>query len=141
MSLAGTQLRARDVAELAYQAGWRDKNLILSVAIAHAESAFYTEAYNDQNPDGSIDRGLWQINSVHIGETVGGVKVTAENLFDPAYNARVAHDLVYKNRSYTFNAWSAYTNLAYRQYLDGAIQGVANMWRLNFGIPIQAGTR
>lgn len=136
MSLAGTKLLGRDVAKLAYQAGWRDKNLLLAVAIAHAESSLYTKAYNDQNPDGSIDRGLWQINSVHLGETVNGTKITETNLFDPAFNAEVAHDLVYKNRSYTFNAWAAYTSGAYEQYLDMAITNVGNMWRVQFGIPI-----
>jgi hypothetical protein len=136
MSLGGTKLLGRDVAKLAYQAGWRDKNLILAVAIAHAESSLYTRAENDQNPNGSVDRGLWQINSVHLGQVVNGQTVTAENLFDPAFNATVAHDLIYKGRSYTFNAWAAYSNGAYKQYLDMAITNVGNMWRVAFEIPI-----
>lgn len=136
MSLAGTKLLGRDVARLAYTSGWRDKNLILAVAIAHQESQFYDRAYNDRNPDGSTDYGLFQINSVHLGQVVAGREVTSDSLFDPAFNAQVAHDLVYKGRSYTFNAWVAYTSGAYEQYLGGAIGSVANMWRVQFGIPI-----
>lgn len=136
MALAGTKLLGRDVARLAYNAGWRDKNLILAVAIAHAESSLYTRAENDNNPDGSIDRGIFQVNSAWIGRVVDGKTIiTADNLFDPAFNAHVAH-MIYKGRSYTFDPWVAYTSGAYEEHLDAAIGNVGNMWRTEFGIPI-----
>ena len=38
-----------------------------AVAIAGCESGFKAHAYNPNNPNGTTDGGLWQINDVHNG--------------------------------------------------------------------------
>jgi hypothetical protein len=134
MPLLGTRLMPHEICQLARDAGWRDESLIICIAVCFAESSGYTKAYNDQNPDGSTDYGLMQINSVHIGQVIAGKTVTKDLLYDPAYNMAVAHEL-YKARSYTFRAWAAYTSDRYKLNLESAIKGVANYWRLQYGLP------
>lgn len=70
--------------------GRRDQ-LAIAIAIAMVESGGNPGAVNDKNRNGSIDRGLWQINSVHIGP--GGQlagKFSATDLLDADKNAAAA---------------------------------------------------
>lgn len=62
------------------QAGGNSANARMAAAIALAESGGNPNAVNDKNTNGSIDRGLWQINSVH----------GALSVLDPLANARAA---------------------------------------------------
>lgn len=57
-------LSATEVAQAAYGAGFRGGALVNAVAVAGAESGFVLGAVNN-NPNGTVDRGLWQINSIH----------------------------------------------------------------------------
>lgn len=50
-------------------------------AIAKTESGFNPRAVNAKNKNGSIDRGIMQINSIHLN-----ANLTAEDLFDPKIN-------------------------------------------------------
>ena len=70
------------VASLAKGAGFSGNALITALAIAKGESG-WREGASNRNTDGSVDRGLWQINSVH-----GGLST-----FDPAANARAAYKI------------------------------------------------
>lgn len=135
MPLEGDKLMQRDVAKLAYDAGWRGDNIVLVGAICAAESSRYTRAWNDQNPDGSTDRGLMQINSVHTGQVVDGKAITEENVFDPVFNMTIAYQL-YRGASYTFRPWAAYASGAYKDYLPEAITGAANATRIRFNVPL-----
>jgi hypothetical protein len=78
-------------------------NCELMIAIAKAESGLNAKAYNKNN-NGSEDFGLFQINSIH-GE---------DNLFDVDKNIAVAKK-IYDNQG--LNAWVAYQNNKYLQYL------------------------
>lgn len=53
-----------EVAALAYSAGFSRSELHTAVAVAYAESGGDPSAVN-RNRNGSVDSGLWQINSVH----------------------------------------------------------------------------
>lgn len=75
----------------------------LMVAIAKAESGMNPNAIN-HNRNGSVDRGLFQINSIH-----GFV-----NLEDPKTNIEAAKK-VYEKQGIT--AWAAYNNGSYKQFL------------------------
>lgn len=136
MPLQGKQLGGAEVASIHWFAGWRDENLIIANAVAYAESNFYTRAYNDQNSDGSVDRGILQVNSRHFGP--GGVfengPYTFDDMFDPKKNAEAAY-IIYKRSRYTFRPWAAYTSGRYTANLVKAIPNIANMWRLRYGIP------
>lgn len=39
-----------------------------AIAVAHCESGLRPTAYNGNNPNGTTDGGLWQINDVHNAE-------------------------------------------------------------------------
>jgi hypothetical protein len=75
-------------------------------AIALAESSGNPAAVN-HNTDGSTDRGLWQINSVH-----GSLST-----FDPMGNAKAAVKI---KSSQGLTAWVTYTSGAYRKFLSNA---------------------
>lgn len=136
MALLGEQLEGRQVALYLHEAGFTDERLITAVAICHAESDYFTEAINTDNPDGSMDYGLMQINSVHFGETVAGRTISEQSLYDPVFNCLVAHRL-YATRSYSFTDWASFTSGAYRQFQENAIKAVANMWRERYGLPLK----
>jgi len=76
----------------------------IAAAVAQAESGGNPGASN-KNSDGSIDRGLWQINSVH-----GSLSV-----FDPAANARAAIKI--SSNGTNWSPWVTYNTGAYRKYL------------------------
>jgi hypothetical protein len=76
-------------------------------AIAMAESSGRSNATN-YNTNGTTDRGLWQINSVH-----GYVPSTS---FDPLANARQAV-AVYNSQG--LKAWSTYNNGSYLKFTGG----------------------
>lgn len=67
MTLAGNQLSVGWALATSYHAGFRGKKLATAVAIMTGESDRYTAATH-LNDDGSTDRGLFQINSVHDGQ-------------------------------------------------------------------------
>jgi Lysozyme like domain len=131
MDEKGRHLPAREIAALCYRVGWRDADLLLiAVSVCIAEGNGYEHATHI-NADGSIDRGLWQIND-KAHPTVGD---------EAAYNASratlIAHG-VYMARGRTFNAWSAYQNGSYKgpRAMGYAFDGVANMLRERHGYPV-----
>ena len=79
----------------------------LAAAIALAESSGYVNATN-QNTNGSTDRGLWQINSVH----------GALSTYSPRANTRAA--IAISNNGTNWEPWTTYKTGAYRTYLGGA---------------------
>lgn len=74
------KLSRQDIESLWMQAGGNPQKASTASAIALAESGGDTDSKNDRNSNGTIDRGLWQINSVH-----GSLST-----FDPLSNARAA---------------------------------------------------
>lgn len=96
-----------DVARLARAAGFKGQALITAIAVAGAESGFRSHASN-RNTNGSIDRGYWQINSVH----------GSQSTFSPTGNARAAYAISSGGRNW--RPWVTYNTGAYRRYLDQA---------------------
>lgn len=78
-------------------------------AIALAESSGDPHASN-VNVDGSVDRGLWQVNSVNFD---------SPTLFNPRTNASWAIK-IYKQQG--LRAWTTYKTGAYRAYLQNGSQ-------------------
>jgi len=141
--LEGKQLLAREVARLAHNVGFRDKALLIAVAVCSAESSRYTEANNldadgnPTNPDGSVDYGLWQINSGHFGKTIGGILVDEAACLDPVANARIAFALQAAAGSWL--PWAAFASTAYLDYIEGAAIGIKNYWLERYDIPLGSG--
>lgn len=77
-----TQYTFTQLQDLWVQAGGNPQNKVMAAAIAEAESGGNSQSTND-NGGGSIDRGLWQINSGH-----GSLST-----YDPLGNARAAVQL------------------------------------------------
>jgi cell wall-associated NlpC family hydrolase len=82
------------------------------MAIAKAESGWRADAINDKNPNGSIDRGLFQINSIHKGNSW-----YPANPLDP-YQSAVAAFNIYKQQG--LNAWTVYKNKDYAKFMQAA---------------------
>jgi hypothetical protein len=115
-----------DLAQLWIDAGGNPALANTMAAIALAESGGQTGATN-KNTNGTIDRGLWQINSSHS-------QFNAQQLLnDPLYNAQAAVS-VFKSQGLT--AWTTYSSGAYRNFLAGA----ANAQYTGAG-PTYGGTR
>lgn len=75
---------ATDTARAAHDAGFPDGELVTAVAVAIAESGL-NERATHRNSNGSVDYGLWQINSVH-----NFPEITAGQWSDPKVNAQLA---------------------------------------------------
>src|SRR3990172_4029560 len=148
--LQGQQLQPREIASICYAAGWRDKNLIIAVAVCLAESQGYIRAYNDNlAADGetilSRDVGIFQINIP--ANKVGTPE--EERLYNPHYNVSRARTL-FESRG--FQPWVAYnTGIALNpawwrwsekqsawvgtgRYVHRATRGCANFYALEMKI-------
>lgn len=97
------------IAKIAYQVGWRGDDIGIAVAVAHAESGLKPTATN-LNTNGSVDYGLFQINSIHAAILARG------DWRDPLDNARMAF-MVWTDAGGSWQPWVTYNTGAYRQYL------------------------
>lgn len=93
--------------ELWREAGGRPALTNIMTAIALAESGGRRDAIGGPNPDGTYDRGLWQINDVH-GFNRNRL------ISDPLYNAQAA---VRIQESQGLEAWTVYRTGAYRTFM------------------------
>jgi hypothetical protein len=111
-------LTMKGVMTLAKNAGLPCDRLVLAGALAKAESGLYTNAYHDngpqppQCPNGSRDRGLWQINNCWWANYSDACA------YDATCNAKAMAAI--SNKGASFVLWSAYTNGSYKQYLAEA---------------------
>jgi hypothetical protein len=97
------------IALVANQAGFTGANLGIAVAVALAESGGNTDAVNTANSDGSTDRGLFQINSVHSDLLSSG------QWNNPNDNARMAYSVWHGQG---WQGWSTYNNGKYLLFLS-----------------------
>src|SRR5690606_2014218 len=105
-------------------AGFSGEDLVTITAIGMAESGCRPNASN-ANTNGSVDYGLFQINTVHGWPT--------SCLFDPTCNAQKAFELYKRRRSfrdcctYQAPACGGNGNASYRKYLGIARQAVSDL--------------
>jgi hypothetical protein len=99
----GEQLTASAVAALVRQVGFPSNMVGRMVCTAKWESSFYTRSTN-KNHNGTTDRGLFQINSIHMGHTKN-CPSSSSAIFDPLTNTRCALS-IYKMQG--INAWYGY---------------------------------
>jgi hypothetical protein len=90
------------------QAGGAPGAAPIAGAIAMAESGGNTTA-TDMDSNGSIDRGLWQINSVH----------GTQSTYDVMGNARAA--IAISNNGNNWTPWTTFNNGAYQQFLQANV--------------------
>lgn len=88
-----------------------DWDVSVAYAVCMAESRGNPNANNaGTNTDGTTDRGLMQVNSIHA-DMVGG---ELEKLYDPKTNLDVAYSL-YKASGW--KPWSTFNNKSYLAFL------------------------
>lgn len=86
------------------QAGGDPSKALMASAIAMAESRGETDA-TDHDSNGTVDRGLWQINSSHGHQST----------YDPLKNARAA--VAISDNGTNWGPWSTFGNGDYRQFM------------------------
>ena len=101
-------------ASAASSAGFPASVVPIMVAIAMAESSLNTTATHT-NSNGSVDYGLWQINTVNADALRLG------NWQDPATNARMAK-MIYDRQG--LKAWTVYNTGAYQKNVSAATGGL-----------------
>lgn len=97
------------VAQIAYQAGFRGEDLVTAVAIAHRESGWAPNIHGTEVDPSKVsgDRGLWQINSSNdAGLKAAGIINQPTDLFNPVINARAAYYLYSHEGNDFAPAWS-----------------------------------
>jgi hypothetical protein len=98
-------LTPQQIAQYAYNAGFRGAALNQAVAIAIAESGGRTDAYNPETAagtkNGSGSRGLWQIYGTAHPE------FNNSSAFDPQVNANAAFK-VFREAGNRFSPWSTF---------------------------------
>lgn len=90
------------------QAGGPPQVANVAAAVAMAESGGNSTA-TCVDSNGSVDRGLWQINSVH----------GAQSTYDIMGNARAAVNISSQGRNW--GPWTTFGSGAYRQFLQGNV--------------------
>lgn len=117
------QLTDQQVAQYAYDAGFRGNALTTATAVALAESHGDSGQVGDvglQNNTWGPSVGLWQIRSLNPGHgtaTEQAQRNQTANL-DPATNAQNAYALSHQGGN--FNPWSTYTSGAYQNFTNRA---------------------
>jgi Lysozyme like domain len=94
----------KELQELWIQAGGNPAYALIASAIAEAESSGNSGA-TDNDANGTTDRGLWQINSVH----------GAQSTYNPLANARAA--VAISNNGTNWTPWVTYNTGAYEEYM------------------------
>ena len=107
----------QNIATYAAQAGFTGTDLVISVAVALAESGGNARAYNPEKQAGTAtgkgSYGLWQIYLEAHPEFAN------QDLYDPQTNADAAFS-VYSKAGNSFSPWSTYNNGTYQSHLDVA---------------------
>ncbi len=129
-----TVVSDQQIAQSAYNAGFRGPALITAIAVAIGESHGNTTALNDRN---EFSVGLWQIN-VHGYlkqrlQQLGLVSWT--DLYNPDNNAKAAYKI--SNGGKKFGAWSVYKHNGHLKYMDRATAAAATV---NAPTPAVGGT-
>ncbi|AKU93750.1 hypothetical protein AKJ09_00414 [Labilithrix luteola] len=103
--LAGRRLSPSETAAHLRSAGFPENQIGRMVCTAKYESSFYERAQN-KNTNRSVDRGLFQINSIHLGGTPGcPARGASDALWNAATNAKCAY-AIFKLQGN--NAWNGY---------------------------------
>lgn len=118
-------LKPKKCTKAARQAGWRGSELVIATAISLAESGCNPDAVGTNPPtsgcpDGSRDRGAWQINDCYHPS------VSDECAFDLHCNADAAYQ-IYLDRDSTFQPWTTYNTRAFKYFLNEARRAVKNV--------------
>ncbi len=108
-------------------AGFPQSAIAMCIAIIMAESGGRPNAVNDKNSNGSTDRGLFQINSIHRA------LIDVPAVFDPLKNAQAALSISSNGTKWT--PWSTYNNGAYQKFMPQAQNAAGKAKKLSGSVP------
>jgi cell wall-associated NlpC family hydrolase len=116
--------KAVAVAQYAIKAGFRGVALLLAVEVSFAENGSHDpRLFSKPNKDGSIDRGLWQINDkAHPNYSDADMR-------DGLKNAKAAFKISDGGKNWT--PWTTFNNGAYYHYNKQANRAIVEAERLN----------
>ncbi len=111
-------------AKVGSQAGFSGNGLVTAVAVGMAESGCSPTASNSNGPtkgcpNGSVDRGLWQINSCYHPT------VSKNCAYDAQCNANAAYRI--SSGGSNWQPWVTYNNGRCKAYLDQARAAVGRL--------------
>lgn len=138
MPFEGRKINTKQALALCYEAGFRGRGLTKAVCVMNAESARYTRAYYT-NPSYSVDRGLFQINSVHANDPIftsdTSYATIPEAIFDVRNNVAYAFKL--SKGGTDWSPWMAYKSGKWRVFLPTVLAvKAAGLWWELVGSPI-----
>lgn len=130
----GVTLTSEQVAQIAYQVGFRGQALVMIVGLARRESGNRAGVHGTERPQNSLsgDRGLLQINYVHDDRLMRmGVYTSRQQLFDPVVNLKAAYVLSQQGSNFSpwtaaAGGWSATGSATHGVNLGAAQQAVNN---------------
>ncbi len=136
--IEGRRLEAEEIAGLLREAGVPEATVPKMVCTAYYESQWRDRSWNWRNGNGSIDRGLFQINSVHLKgayRTTSGERVPAglcsdlksDDLWDVAKNADCAQKIF---RQQGLGAWFGYQSHRRTRTVGGIRQIGCDVYKL-----------
>lgn len=111
-------LKAEEVAQALYKAGFRGDDLAKALAIAYRESHFNTNAFNGNSKTGDLSYGLYQINmkgALGSSRRQSQKLTTNEQLYDPDTNIRVLRNMYNWNKGHgrdPFYDWGPYKKMS-----------------------------
>jgi hypothetical protein len=114
---AKSALGTNDVAEICWDAGFRDTGLTKAIAVAWAESSFIPDRVNTKNSNGSIDYGLFQFNNRAHKE------VSKSTALDPRLAAKEAFRV--SKGGTDWHEWNGYQSPQYNNKLNEAKEATA----------------
>lgn len=112
-------LSATQLVPIAQRAGWTGNDLVIAVAVALSEghmpgdpiNTANSGAINRANSNGTVDYGIWQINSVHSS------LLAADDWSLPSANASMAYKIWTERKAATGNGWTAWSSYNNGSYL------------------------
>ncbi|MFD0636218.1 ricin-type beta-trefoil lectin domain protein [Catenulispora yoronensis] len=99
--------------------------IVVAVAVAMAESSCTPRAKNVNNDGGSVDRGLWQMNSRYHPE------VSDSCAYQIQCNANAAWKV--SNHGASWSPWSAYNNGSWKSFLGNARAAISGGFTFMLG--------
>lgn len=100
--------------------GFNTAQTVIAYGIIMAESGGNTQAVHT-NSDGSVDRGMWQINSTHVASGA----ISEADCFDPNASTQYAYKLSHGGTAW--GDWTTYNSGAYQRFEPKEMDGNAAM--------------
>lgn len=105
-AIEGEKIEATEIARLLREADVPASMINKMVCTAYYESQWRDRSWNARNNNGTVDRGLFQVNSIHLKDPNGLCDdLVADDLWSPAKNTACAAKIL---KAQGLSAWYGY---------------------------------